>query len=378
MKELINDNVSHDGKIINHKIFESVSQLHKHQSSFLSDVTLACNDGDVKTYKILLATISPMLSDIFDNKSPDTIILSDFSRADIFQFLSSCLDGQSLQNMDIIKALAIDTRHLSNQQNYDEFTKSESNDDYCEKEVIDDKTLEMIIDNDGSMVTDTDDGQHVEKNILSEMVNQGLESGHKKDLTDDYNDLIEEVNETDDAEGKGEKKGSYALKYFISLDQNTKQCQICNKVYSYNPKKKTDKTSPHPSDKLRGHIFRTHGISQSLKSYTKVILRHKKSAVWNYFVKIGDSFVRCKVCDGTYRYNSGAGGALRRHLVHAHKMKSEDLSRPGTIEILDCFDADENGYMCIYCKRCIGHCDNQQLLKHITKYHTEDFVISFE
>ena len=116
------DLLENEVNINNRNLFTNLEQLLISPGRSLTDVTLVGNDGSSANYKMLLATISPMLSDIFDNNKcqpPNTIIFPDFSREDISQFLTSCLNGTSFPNLDLIQLLEVDAKYLSSQQSHD-------------------------------------------------------------------------------------------------------------------------------------------------------------------------------------------------------------------------------------------------------------------
>ena len=70
-------------------------------------------------------------------------------------------------------------------------------------------------------------------------------------------------------------------------------------------------------------------------------------------------------------------GDLLRHLKKKHNI-SPDVLKSGNVDILENYDADENGYICLYCKKFFEHKndDNQELILHYHDYHSGNIVSS--
>lgn len=72
---------------------------------------------------------------------------------------------------------------------------------------------------------------------------------------------------------------------------------------------------------------------------SKVSMDHFKSKTWNYYTKLGDTFVECKVCKKQFSFHNGATG-MREHLLRMHNVHNSSISQIKEHPELDFPDRD--------------------------------------
>ena len=97
-------------------ILEYLSSSLSDGSDTTADILIHCNDGVVSTHRLVLASISEMLSSIFKHDTwdePITIILPDFDSRELSSYLKDfCQNGSFLSKFSPISEILLSKQQL--------------------------------------------------------------------------------------------------------------------------------------------------------------------------------------------------------------------------------------------------------------------------
>jgi len=306
-------------------ILEYLSSSLSDGSDTTADILIHCNDGVVSTHRLVLASISEMLSSIFKHDTwdePITIILPDFDTRELSSYLKDfCQNGSFLSKFSPISEILLSKQQLGFELKENALASDEKRQH---------KDIESIY----------EDGYNtsIEKSKVEVKIEVKIEENYP-DHEDYVTENIDEYDIDDKCETqenndkiKSKKKTSESRKYFDIDEENKAHCKLCGKKLAGRVE-----CMQHHLKVCHTEVFKTIKMQKTGNRKKEV-----KKLFSQYYSEIPDNpaQVLCLLCKSVFSHKN-----IIRHVNLKHDIYEGNTPR---------------GYMCTICGKTFKSNWNRQ------------------